>query len=817
MSAPGVPTRSPLRSEVDDAIESKEDSGVAAALLAAHVGASDPHAQYAHGSTLATVATTGAYADLTGKPTIPSTPDAVGAQPFDGDLLAIAQIEPQLDDVIQRKNTGWVARSMAQLAADLGIGGGDAVALPTLPLFNVDDYGAVGDGVTDDYLAIREAWDAMLDSPTGGLLFFPRAVVYRVAATTLRLGPTAEKAYALFPLPMLSSEGPLKRTYGVLGVGEPYAVRAASSFGVDGDAQQIETASMLLVDYDTPFAWHATHGHPSVFGAPDADATGHTTDNIVTNLHFVLDGMIIRQPGNPSLANLNRELCSTSRLGSYRADVAPVLDAVPEPTHPTGCADLAPKSNNNVAVPVEFFVAEGYYAGLAYTEHCDVSRAIILRCKIAVHNRRACSHYGHMGMLKLEQCPYQMAGYDPSGAGPNLGVVPWVGGTVVIQFVDVEHYAYEAREDNPAGVAWIYPPVHGCDIYAPNGGLGGSIRAYGRINSEPAPPTGIGVAPFGGGSDIYVLGNVEGGLGMSGFAIYDLLGEGVTVAGGRRHLGTAPSNPVVDPPNTPTIGVATAGVESADVAFTPAVGGAPATSYRAISTPGSITATDTTSPITVGGLTGGIEYTFTVRAQNAIGNSAESAASNAVTPSAAVTLPADDFDRADAASLGVSSSGHTWQGDPENAFAIALGKAVDATAGVAWNPAWLPVGQNDMDVKGSIVHGSMESGIVARLANANDCLYLDWTHDSPTAMSGRIYARTGGGFTPLSDGFAHTVVTGTAYEMRLRCEGDTVQAYIGGVLKATITDPTHSGTNAGIAHLSGPVVTTFDDFSVTEV
>lgn len=511
-----------------------------------------------------------------------------------------------------------------------GGGGGGA----TLPLFDVEAYGAVGDGTTDDYPAIREAWDAMLASPTGGLLFFPRAVTYRVAATLDRLGPTAG-AYALFPMPLVSSEGPSKKTYGVQGVGAPYAVRAASSFGIEGDAQQVATATILSVDYADPFAWHATYGLPCVFGFPDADSTGHAEDNIVSNVHFYVDGLIVRQPGDPSLCGMNLELASTAHVRSIRFDVVPVLDNVPEPTHPTGAALLGPKSNNNVAIPIESFVAEGHYAGLPYTEHCDVGRAIVLRCKIAVHNRRQCSHFGYMGMLKLEQCPYQLAGYDPQGEAPNLGVVPWIGGTVVIAFVDVEHYAYEAREDNAAGVAWIYPPVHGCDIYAPAGGLSGSIRAYGRINSEPVPPTGIGVAPTGAGSDIYLLGNIDGGLGLSGFGLYNLAGE--PIGSGQRHLGTAPSNPPSAPPDVPTIGVATAGVASALVAFTPAGTGQAAASFTATSSPDGITATGASSPITVNGLTPGQAYTFTVHATNAAGSSAESAASNSVTPTGGAT------------------------------------------------------------------------------------------------------------------------------------------------------------------------------------
>jgi hypothetical protein len=85
-------------------------------------------------------------------------------------------------------------------------------------------------------------------------------------------------------------------------------------------------------------------------------------------------------------------------------------------------------------------------------------------------------------------------------------------------------------------------------------------------------------------------------------------------------------------PSVPTIGTATDLVTgtSVSVAFTP--GGIKGNTYTVLSTPGSITATGTSSPITVTGLTAGTAYTFQVRATNNVGNSPYSAASNSVTP-----------------------------------------------------------------------------------------------------------------------------------------------------------------------------------------
>ena len=87
-------------------------------------------------------------------------------------------------------------------------------------------------------------------------------------------------------------------------------------------------------------------------------------------------------------------------------------------------------------------------------------------------------------------------------------------------------------------------------------------------------------------------------------------------------------------PGAPTSVVATqASSTSASVTFTaPAnTGSLTITGYRVTASPGGVTATGSSSPITVSGLTAGSTYTFTVEAQNSSGYGPASAASNSLT------------------------------------------------------------------------------------------------------------------------------------------------------------------------------------------
>ena len=148
---------------------------------------------------------------------------------------------------------------------------------------------------------------------------------------------------------------------------------------------------------------------------------------------------------------------------------------------------------------------------------------------------------------------------------------------------------------------------------------GGTPTSY-TVTSSPSGGTGSGTSPV----------TVTG---LASQTSYTFTATATNSTGTGAASSASSSITATTVPQAPTIGTATAPTSTtASVPFTAgATGGSSVTVYTATSSPGSITGTNTASPITVSGLTASTAYTFTVTATNANGTSTASSASNSVT------------------------------------------------------------------------------------------------------------------------------------------------------------------------------------------
>ncbi len=135
-------------------------------------------------------------------------------------------------------------------------------------------------------------------------------------------------------------------------------------------------------------------------------------------------------------------------------------------------------------------------------------------------------------------------------------------------------------------------------------------------------------------------------------------------------------------PGAPALVSAVAGNAQATVSFNAPTsnGGSDILDYTVTSKPGGKTATGTTSPITVTGLTNGTAYTFTVTARNAVGTGAPSGASNRVTPLAPV-LKVPGAPKIGKATAGVRSATVTFTPPVSNGGSPILDYTVTSSPG----------------------------------------------------------------------------------------------------------------------------------------
>lgn len=274
-----------------------------------------------------------------------------------------------------------------------GAGAGKTITIPgggALTWFNVGDYGAVHDGVTDDTVAIQAAITACI-AAGGGWVYFPNGI-YAIKGA-LQSTSTYNSQLTIPNNPATGSTPPI--AIGFIGLG-PAAQSLNGTSNAFGPSQ---SGAILLSD------WAGTiTDHPAVIAAGKWDAQYPAAG--FNWIEVTFRNIEIRTPANPKLSGI--QMASTATL---------ILDGVTVSTNATSAAAMAHPSNtnavgvtgpliNNANQPYLFeqVFIDGYYTGILASEVLHGLDIAINHCPVAIELAGPQFHASHFERVLIVSC-----------------------------------------------------------------------------------------------------------------------------------------------------------------------------------------------------------------------------------------------------------------------------------------------------------------------------------------------------------------------------------------------------------------------------
>jgi hypothetical protein len=226
------------------------------------------------------------------------------------------------------------------------------------------------------------------------------------------------------------------------------------------------------------------------------------------------------------------------------------------------------------------------------------------------------------------------SGYPATGTSSPITVSGLNSGSVYTCSVTATNGAGTSAASAASNAVTPVEPANSYALTGPSGGAVGFVSSDFTVTPNSVYTGTITITPSGGGLSAPITLTFGNSASPQTFTVTPTaVGPVSLTATNSGSLSNPTALTYATPSDAPVIGSATAGNGSATIAFiAPGNDGGSIVSGYTVDCGGGQTASGTSSPITVAGLTNGSIYTCSVTASNGAGTSAPSAASNAVTP-----------------------------------------------------------------------------------------------------------------------------------------------------------------------------------------
>lgn len=262
--------------------------------------------------------------------------------------------------------------------ADLGGGSGSPA------VFDVLDYGAVWDNVTDDTAAVQAAIDAA-GAAGGGIIQYPLGIGFIGGALQ---DPSRSNAQLL--LPFIDYVDSKQITIEFRGAVPPPCV-----FSVIGTTPVPDTHTIIRSGLNAGVggALLGAWGPVGTFGN-------------FTNVQFVARNIAFRMPSNPVLTALNLATVAAVELDDVVVDCGSYyIQGLTEPTTASSFAIRMPGNNNGALSKLGTVNVAGFYNGYEFAEHCTgFGTQAAWGCKRAFVFATATNHAQYFERLMAVHC-----------------------------------------------------------------------------------------------------------------------------------------------------------------------------------------------------------------------------------------------------------------------------------------------------------------------------------------------------------------------------------------------------------------------------